>query len=509
MRPLDDLLDAKGSFGPGAAARVGELLETLRRTRLRKPADLIALHEAALYFRAYPHNARVLRLADALLQDFASRLTRLDRSPFEDPEVSGIAGTAVSTNFSYDFARDLVHRHGRALRIDWDNYRHPERLGAVLARLSTDSAQDAPGARSLGGPLSAGPRARRLALPGAAEDWTVEPHVDWRSWWETVRGGLPWLIDRIDPGTYDLLEIPLVWDLESTSAARTLTRLPRREVFYHHGPLLRRRDVSLESEFAGPRIVTERLTRARAARIFAVIQTTSAVRYRELWGFSHPDLDHFYRADFGRGVDFYFFGVPREWRLPLRAYHGGMYFKNGVPLGYFEGLSLFERLESGFNLYPTFREGETAWLYVRTLKLFREQFGIRVVSIDPYQLGKGNEEAIASGAFWFYRKLGFRPAAADVVRLMEKEEAKIAGQAGYRTPPATLRRLSRRPLFYGPADDWAHFSTHELALRWKAHSPDVQRAKNAPEESTYLRRLQRDPRQRQAMLRQGIPTPDS
>jgi len=28
-----------------------------------------------------------------------------------------------------------------------------------------------------------------------------------------------------------------------------------------------------------------------------------------------------------------------------------MIFKNGVPVGYFEGLSLFERMESGFNLY--------------------------------------------------------------------------------------------------------------------------------------------------------------
>jgi hypothetical protein len=255
-------------------------------------------------------------------------------------------------------------------------------------------------------------------------------------------------------------------------------------------------------------MVTERLSHARAQRIFAVMQTTSAVRYRELWGFSHPDLDHFYRADFGRGVDFYFCGVPREWRLPLRAYHCGMYFKNGVPLGYFEGLSLFERMEAGFNLYPTFREGETAWLYARTLKLFREQLGIRVFSVDPYQLGHDNEEAIESGAFWFYRKLGFRPVSDETVHLMEKEESNIAAQPDYRTPPATLRRLSRNPMFYGPAEDWAHFSTHRLALKWKGYPPEVQRAKNAPQESRYLRVLQSDPKLRRSWLRQGILTSD-
>ena len=480
MRLLDELIHSKGQFVPGAGRRVAQLLSTLRRTSLRRPDDLIGLHESALYFRAYPPNARVLYLADTLLHEFAARLARVDRTPFEDPEVSGIAGTTVSTNFSYDFARALVDLHRRALRIDWDNYPHPERLGAVLARL----------------------------LPAVAEDWTVEPHVDWRAWWYSARLTLRWLLDRIEPGVYDLLEIPLAWDLGETRAARTLTRLPARSVFYHQKPLLRRSDVSIEAELTAPRMDTRRLGPAHARRVMAVIQTTSAVRYRELWGFSHPDLDHFYRADVGRGVEFYFFGVPRVWRLPLRAYHCGMFFKNGVPMGYFEGLSLFERMECGFNLYPAFREGETAWLYARTLKLFREHLGVQVFSVDPYQIGHENEEAIASGAFWFYRKLGFRPGSREAAHLMEREEAKIANRPGYRTRAATLRRLARAPLFHGPAEDWEHFSTHQLALRWKGHSPEIQRAKDAPEESRYLRALRRDPRLRRTMLRLGASTDD-
>ena len=51
----------------------------------------------------------------------------------------------------------------------------------------------------------------------------------------------------------------------------------------------------------------------------------------------------------------------------MRAYHCGMFFKNSVPAGYVELLSLFERAEVGFNLYYTFREGESAWLYARLL----------------------------------------------------------------------------------------------------------------------------------------------
>ena len=101
-------------------------------------------------------------------------------------------------------------------------------------------------------------------------------------------------------------------------------------------------------------------------------------------------------------------GVPPDKRLPLRAYHAAIIFKNGVAVGYFEGLSIFERLESGFNFYYTFREGETAWIYAKTLAILRHLLGVTVFTIDPYQIGYENEEGIESGAFWFYRKFGFR-----------------------------------------------------------------------------------------------------
>ena len=56
----------------------------------------------------------------------------------------------------------------------------------------------------------------------------------------------------------------------------------------------------------------------------------------------------------GRGVELFLIGLPAEKRLPLRAYHAATIYKNGVPIGYFEGLSLFERMESGFNFITRF-----------------------------------------------------------------------------------------------------------------------------------------------------------
>ncbi len=58
---------------------------------------------------------------------------------------------------------------------------------------------------------------------------------------------------------------------------------------------------------------------------------TSAMRYRELHGFTYGDPAHVIRADLGRGVEAFVCGVPPEHRLPLRAYHAGMFFKNARP----------------------------------------------------------------------------------------------------------------------------------------------------------------------------------
>ncbi len=452
---LDDLQSMKGQFGPAAARATIRLLQRARKTKFRFPADLIRFHELVLYLRAYPQSPHVLRLADQILFSFASRLRRFDRDLFEDPEISGIAGTGLSTAFSYDVAIRLAARY--PLAIDWDNYDHPGRLGSVLAHI----------------------------IPLAREYSSVESHLDWRYWFGRARGDLKWLLARVDRETYDLLEIPLRWELGDSPAARSRTRIPRRNVFYHSGPFLKRSDVSLEREFAAPEIPLTRV--ARPQKILDVILDTSAVRYRELWGFTYPDPAHVYHADLGRGVDFYFFGVPRQWRLPLRAYHSGMFFKNGVPIGYFEGLSLFERMEAGFNLYYTFREGETAWLYARILKIFRDHLGVTCYSIDPYQLGHENEEAIESGAFWFYRKLGFRTTSPAIEPLIRREEARIAADREYRTPRATLRKLAAAPIIYGGGKEWDRFDLRRLPL-----APEIPPGKNAPEERTYLRRMQRD-----------------
>ncbi|MGA2770034.1 MAG: hypothetical protein ABSG26_04375 [Bryobacteraceae bacterium] len=521
---LDQLEKWKSRFGPPGDGQLERLLAAAARRQFRDAASLIRLHETALFLRAYPRNPRVARLADAILFSFAGRIAQLeaagaDLSAFEEPEISGIAGTSLSAVFSYEVARRLAARHPRNLEIAWDRYDGIDRLGPVLRRF----------------------------LPLLGEDWPVEAHVPYRQWISAVRRrgttDLAWLLERLaaSPDLFDTLDLPLTWHVGGTRTSRSRLRLPGRKLYCHQEPLLRRSDVSLAREVEGPPLPVRRLARPEARQILDLILDTSAMRYRELYGFSHPDENGVYRADAGRGVEIFFFGVPPEWRLPLRAYHGGMFFKNGVPAGYVEVLSLFERAEVGFNLYYTFREGESAWLYARLLRLFRQVLGVTCFSVDPYQIGLENPEAVDSGAFWFYRKLGFRPVDPKVAALTDREERRMSQTPGYRSSKRTLEKLAEGYLlFEGPSSEkgvWDNFRVRNLGLaveraraagaldtasssglalvlslipdlaRWtpeeKTAAAKILRAKQSASEARYLRLMQRHPRLRTAFLALG------
>lgn len=500
---LDRLEAAKRAFGTNEHASLLRLLRRLGRERFSDAASLIRFHEALLLFRAYPPDPEVLRLCDELLALIPKKIAQLrrvggDLTPFEEPEVSGIAGTAFSALFTYDITRWLAVNHPKTVDIDWDGY-DAALLGPVLRRLH----------------------------PFANEDLLVEANIPYMDWFRAAKrsraSDLHWLISRIEAlpilpadraELFAQAKIAVRWKLDDPCATRTNGRLPgRRDFFFHDAPLIRRADVSLAAELQSPPIRTQKLSRAEGQRLLDFARETSAMRYRELHGFTYGDPAHVLHAAFGRGVEVFIYGVPAEHRLPLRAYHAGMFFKNGVPIGYIETLTLFEHMEVGFNLYYTFREGETAWLYARLLRLFRQILPVTCFAVDPYQLGLHNEEAIESGAFWFYRKLGFRPASPQVAKLLDNEESKMRANPAHRSSARILRRLATGWMIYempgSRIGDWDQFETRRaaMALDPSAFPPAIQRAKNAPEESAYVRALLRDPAFRRRILKLGSAPP--
>ena len=135
-----------------------------------------------------------------------------------------------------------------------------------------------------------------------------------------------------------------------------------RHVFYHHQPFIRRSEVDLVREMTDA-ARGERLSRHAGGRVLDLMREIMTVRRRELWGTTYGDPAHVLRADVGRGLQIFLWGLPPERRLPIRAYVAGFSLKNGVPVNYIEAIGLCEWLEVGFNTFYTFRDGESAWNY--------------------------------------------------------------------------------------------------------------------------------------------------
>jgi hypothetical protein len=505
-RLLNLLEAAKGHFGTGAVASLENLLAQLRQKKFGDPAALIRFHEALLFFRAFPPGASLIPKLEQLLDTFHERVDHIqhlgaDMSAFDDFDTSGIAGTVMQDALSFDAVRWLARRIPRQTEIAWDDYLDDSQNERALASLW--------------------PR----LMPLLAEDSDVEANIPWTRWLDSARGRerpLEWLLRRFeqspveaDPGgrsgkirgkqekerqtdqektfahdqqdraravLYDALRLPVRWRLDNLRMSRTRNWQRPRAFYYHREPLIIRSQVSLAHELSQPAPRLTRLSLRDGQSVMHFIREVMAVRYRELYGTTLGDSASVVRVSLGRGVVIHLWNLPPLRRLPLRAYVAGFTLKNGVPINYIEAIGLCEWIEVGFNTFYTYRQGETAWIYAQALRCLCAFTGARCVSVYPYQIGQNNDEAIESGAFWFYRKLGFRSGRADLEQLARREEQKIAANPAHRTPPRILRQLAEAHVFYDL--DGCDLDQHDFADEHQAAGTTV-------EQRTFKRRLER------------------
>jgi hypothetical protein len=462
---LADLEAARNRLDSNSPGLITKPLAQLSRLRL-DPRQLIRFHECLLFVRAFPNAPSLVPRIENLLNTFHRRIENLralhaDMSLFDDFDTSGIAGSVMQDALSFDVAQWLTHRIPRNVEIAWhdywDDYQAERARGNTWPRF----------------------------IPLLEEDADVEANIPWQRWLDNARGrqnALAWLINRFEQLSlpprrrselYDSLRLPLRWKLENSKLSRTRNWTRPRRFYFHSGPLIQRSEVSLAHELTQPAPKLEKLSLAAGESVMHAIREIMVVRYRELYGTTLGDPRTVVRADLGRGVVMHFWGLPPARRLPLRAYVAGYTLKNGVPINYVEAIGLCEWIEVGFNTFYTYRQGETAWIYAQALRCLRALTDAKCISIYPYQIGQNNDEAIDSGAFWFYRKLGFRPGRADLQALCEGEEKKISANPKYRTPSRTLKRLAEAHMFYElPAmkeaqhesGAWDRFSTRNLGL---------------------------------------------
>jgi len=445
--PLAALERSRREFGAAAARAKLAWLKQLARTRLGSARAVMRLHEALCFIRAYPDDEAVLAQVQAMLAAFARRADlRAHRGALAD---SGIAGTAAHCRFFAGQAQWLAQQWPSELRLDRGEPGADERIARALPALLTPAEASAlvelklPGYAALDrlrarNETDAVFLLRRIAaMPG--DTFTREAYSD------IVDAGY---VLAPGPGTpsrtaAELVDAPLVF---------------RRAAPPHTRPDLR-------AEIVRPPRSLRRMSSRNGAALVELTRAAMVVRHRSLEAFSFADARDAWIADDGDGLAIALVGVIPPRRHTVASYYGGLTLRNGVPIGYHQADIVGRSAALSFNTFETFRGGEAAFTFARWLAVLRHAFGTTSFTVDPYQTG--NDEALESGAWWFYAKLGFRPRDAATASLARDELARAARSARHRTRAPTLRRLAEHHLFFDlePARAPPLFPLAALGLR--------------------------------------------
>jgi hypothetical protein len=456
------LLRTRREAGERATLSRKRWLRTAAETRLEDPPELAAYHDALMFLIAYPDDRELLRLAKSELSRVARTVRDWSRATGDELaaqiEGSGIAHTELVHGFTLDAARWLASRFPRDISLEWredslgrefDSF-----LPALVARVEADG--------------------------------TVVTRFSTREWFSIARGkrgpaheDIAWLVERFNSlgcsgpaidRLFEAMEIELRWRVRSRAASRTFVRFPPRPTFFSPEGISRTRpDPARISE---PPRALRRLPRVEAARLIDSCRATLFSRARETDPLTYANADEVYLARMERGIDVAVYGMLPERRLPIDSFYGYVAARNRVPVAYGGGWLLLDSCQVGINVFDDFRGGESTELFSSILRVYRALFRPKLFTVPHYQIGFQNEEAIQTGAYWFYDRFGFRPLEPELAELAARERDRARRRPGYRTSPRALRTLSDARLALRvegsdlPEEIWT--DVEELGLRVSA-----------------------------------------
>lgn len=427
---LQRLRTARNAYGAPAEREKRALLQQLRAVHLTTCAELQALHEDLLFICAFPGARATRTLARRMLAAMAARLQRLPRTQQARADDSGMAGSTTRHVFPFPLAHWLSRAVPSDVDVDWRNFEDPTRVDTLVGLLSGDAEREG---------FESGEFATRDWIR-LARRANVPTDLSWLAGGIVAPASARWR-----EAEWDGAEVPLAWHLRDSRWSATRNVVAGVPLAWRSG--MRRPAADTVADIARPLHAIERLSRPRARQVIASARAALAARCREVNAMTYPNVDEVWWCDLGEGAALAVIGIAPEQRLTLETNTGYLLFANGVPIGYGGVTPLFRQANTGINIFDPYRGSEAAFLWSQMLRAFRTLYGCDRFVINPYQFGAGNAEAIQSGAFWFYYRLGFRPGTAKIRSLAAREAARMAADRGYRSDTKTLRALATGDLY--------------------------------------------------------------
>lgn len=375
--------------------------------------------------RAFPDSSKHYRLAHAELTRMEHRVDELPGVEQKKLWDTGIVGTPVHYAFSYEVATWLERRVPGTVTIDWEDMHDPPGLDEILTHL----------------------------LQPAEDEYFDSGHISGREWIELASKysdgtDFDWLLAQLTEQhfksiwaeLYNAAALWLTWDLRNSRLSKSLNTIPIKNIQSRKD--MRKSIGSNKKEIMRPLEHVSLLTPRAGSKMIDTAMAALAVRHRETIHFNHANPREVYLADVGEGASIAIFGLLKRYRYPLECTMGFLILSNGTPIGYGGSSVLFRQVNTGVNIFDEYRGSEAAFLWVQVMRAYHHIAGCTRYIANPYQFGADNDEALKSGAFWFYYRLGYRPVSSDVRALASRELAKSKGNKKFRSDIKTLRRLA-------------------------------------------------------------------
>ena len=432
---ISQLFSIRNKYGKNFSKEKLKLISAINGERLKSKKTLQSWYDILLFLLAYPDNPSVYRASSQALQQlqwYVQSHEHIKDRLFN----SGVTNTNLCAAFGFEI-------------VKWIRKNHPNDIS--LSSFEANSGQ----IQSI---LS-------VVMPKVESEILQDANSDWKSWLKgTLKKGED-ILDRliavfdetdIRPEVKDELWNAIGINVEINFP--THLSLPQSLVSpYYHSSLIRK----IRTRTSDLKFKKISVTQLEARQIIECGRMILVRHLREIdpISFTAPPLVSYYVLP--RGLSIALTGMVPERRHPIDSYIGYIVFKNGLPIAYAGSWILFDSGRIGLNIFPSYRGGESQYIFEQVLKLHQKVYRLRRFSVDPYQLGKDNDDGIRSGAFWVYYHAGFRPIRKDQRQLADTEAFQIKSAKNYRTPASVLKKLAdsrmellleRRPTGFNATD---------------------------------------------------------
>ncbi len=418
------------------------LLTDLKNAEFKRADDIIRLHDRLLCMKAFADNQEIYDTADELLLLIAEKTQLfLEEASFNETwklTLSAIAGTTIRASFSLETVKWLRQNFKDAVSFyscDADK----ETVGYVFKQILPPAV----GESLFDNKEQTLERLVKMTSSSSNK-------VDVLRWILTQFENAP-INDKSKEQLYEQLKIFIEWKTNSSSPTRTFARVSGgRDYFLQEGGIIHHADV--RNIFKNKNLKPITLSETRKKHLCAVAKGVLCSNYREIDPITYAQVNDTELYDMGRGITIALYFMRPSLRLPCETYASYMAFRNGVPVSYGGGWMFFKGTKLAGNIFPPFRGGESAYLFAQLYRLYHLRFSVNCFQVDSYQIGQKNNDAIVSGAFWFYYRLGFRPNDDKLLVLSEEENIKRKADKKYRTPAPVLRKFANTEMVLSISD---------------------------------------------------------